>query len=327
MMKQNKIFFLLFLCMGVTTFALDDAILTNYREHGIQGVEQRFDKELTQTRYWETYLKDKDTTFGYIESYDNVLACNKSKSKLYVYRKDLNSSTFKLAREYNAFTGKIKGDKSKEGDLRTPIGIYEITKKLEKVDPFYGPLAFVTSYPNTYDKYRGKTGQGIWIHGLPTDQKRDAFTKGCIAIDNTSIECLDKHLNIKKTILLIDSGDVKKQISKTTLAAILADLYKWRYTWRYNELDNYLAFYDKHFKRFDGMNKKQFSQYKKRVFGKKETKQILFTNINILPYPETDNLYKITFHEEYKAPSFSFSGEKTLIVRFDDNGMKIITEK
>ncbi|CAI6147276.1 MAG: hypothetical protein SPLUMA1_SPLUMAMAG1_01934 [uncultured Sulfurimonas sp.] len=58
-------------------------------------------------------------------------------------------------------------DKIREGDLRTPIGVYKLVKKLSKVDSFYGPLAFATSYPNSYDKYLGKNGSGIWIHGLP----------------------------------------------------------------------------------------------------------------------------------------------------------------
>ena len=326
MMRRNSVFFA-FIFATVSLFGIDTDIVTYYKEHGIKGVEKQLDLELAKTSYWESYLADKDTTFGYIESYDNILACDKSKSKLYVYRKDTNSSTYQLVRKYNAFTGKLKGDKNKEGDLRTPIGIYEITKKLEKVDPFYGPLAFVTSYPNTYDKYRGKTGKGIWIHGLPINQERDKFTKGCIAIDNSSLECLDKHLDIKKTILIIDSQDVQKDVSKNALASLLAQLYKWRYTWRYNQLEEYLSFYAPEFKRFDGMDKTRFSQYKKRVFAKNEPKDILFSNINIIPYPDAENLYKITFHEEYKAPSFVFSGEKTLIVKLDDEGMHIITER
>ncbi len=51
----------------------------------------------------------------------------------------------------------MKGDKKTEGDLRTPIGVYDLVKKISNVDEFYGPLAFVISYPNIYDRYKENT--------------------------------------------------------------------------------------------------------------------------------------------------------------------------
>ena len=161
-------------------------ILTEYREHGIESLERKMDIELTKETYWSEYLQKIDTTFGYIESNSKILTCNKESSTINLYVKD-NNNTYNFKKTYTAFTGKNKGDKTKEGDRKTPIGIYQITKKLSKktkLDPFYGPVAFVTSYPNSYDKYRGKNGHGIWIHGLPILRERDEFTRGCIAIDN-----------------------------------------------------------------------------------------------------------------------------------------------
>ncbi|QOP40922.1 L,D-transpeptidase family protein [Sulfurimonas marina] len=326
---KNRSFFsaIVLLILSINTFASDTDIVTNYRIHGIQDIQKRLDEKLATTQYWKEYLENKDTKFGYLESYCNVLTCNKKNSKLYIYMKDKNSSTYKLQKEYGAFTGKAKGDKVKEGDLRTPVGIYRLTKKIDKVDPFYGPLAFVTSYPNTYDKYRNKTGQGIWIHGLPIDQERDEFTKGCIAINNQNIECLDKHIDIKKTILLIDESDVKTDIQKKNLSIILSQLYAWRLAWIYNDLENYLNFYDPSFKRFDGMDKERFTKYKTRIFNKQEDKTIIFTNLNVIPYPDTQNVYQITFKEDYKSSSFSFTGDKTLIIKLQDQKISIITER
>ncbi|WP_457748317.1 L,D-transpeptidase family protein [Sulfurimonas sp.] len=330
---QNKfytttlsVFFIFFIATSV--FASDNEILTNYRLHGIKNIEKTLDKSLTDMNYWEKYLKNKDTKFGYIESYTNILLCDKSKSELLIYSKDSNN-TYKLRKEYSAFTGKLKGDKQKEGDLKTPIGVYDIVKKISKVDSFYGPMAFVTSYPNLYDRYEGKTGQGIWIHGLPTHQKRDEFTKGCIAINNKSIECLNRNIDIKKTVLIIkeNTNDEKINPNKTELAKLLSALYTWRYAWLYNETEKYLNFYAPEFKRYDGMDFKRFKKYKTRVFAKHESKTILFKNINIVTYPNIKNMYRITFDEEYKSNSFSFKGRKILIVKLQDNKFTIITEK
>ncbi len=324
-MLNNTLFKLALLVLIFNT-ALQSDLLTEYRKHGIENITQMMDSQLAKEEYWSKYIKDIDTSFGYIESYKNILACDKSNSTLALYMKDANK-TFVLTKEYSAFTGKEKGDKAREGDLKTPVGVYKQTKKLSKVDSFYGPMAFVTSYPNTYDKYRGKNGSGIWIHGLPLSQERDSYTKGCIAINNPSIECLDRNIDISQTLLLISEEKQDRNVSKESLSNILAQLYAWRYSWIYNDITSYLNFYDEKFIRFDGMNIKSFTKYKTRIFKKNEKKTIIFNNINIIPYPGTQNMYKVTFSEIYKSNSFSFSGEKVLILKVEDNKIKIITEK
>jgi murein L,D-transpeptidase YafK len=321
---------LLLVLLIISSSLFSSDILTSYRINGLDVIEKQMDLELTKEEYWSNYIKDKNTTFGYIESYLNVLTCNKEKSTLNLYSLDDNRS-FKFKKKYSAFTGKKKGDKIKEGDFKTPIGIYQITQKLSKdtnLNPFYGPLAFVTSYPNIYDSYRGKNGSGIWIHGLPTKQERDEFTRGCIAINNPNIECLNRNIDIKKTLLIINSSDVKKNISKKILTSILSQLYEWRYAWLYDDIDSYLNFYSSKFVRSDGMDIKRFTSYKTRVFKKVEKKTIIFQDINILPYPDSENIYQITFKEFYKSDTFEFTGDKTLIIKLDENNkIKILTER
>jgi murein L,D-transpeptidase YafK len=325
-MQNNGLIIKLFslLVLSVSLFSSD--ILTQYRMNGIENIEKQLDIDLMQKEYWSQHLKDKDTSFGYIESYSNILTCDKSESTLTLYRKDLNNS-YRVKKEYSAFTGKIKGDKYKEGDLKTPVGIYNITKKISKVDSFYGPMAFVTSYPNVYDRYKGKNGSGIWIHGLPTEQERDEFTKGCIAINNSSIECLDRNIDITKTLLIINETKVTKNVSKETLSELLSQLYAWRYAWLYNNIDNYLNFYATEFRRFDGMNRDTFIKYKTRVFNKQEKKSIVFNDLTVIPYPNLPETYKITFKEIYESESFSFIGNKVLIAKLVDKKLKIVTEK
>jgi murein L,D-transpeptidase YafK len=296
----------------------------------MKNIEKKMDKALTSKYYWKSYLRNKDTTFGYLEKYSSVLTCNKSRSTLNLYT--LNKKhQFKLKKKNDAYTGKNKGDKKREGDAVTPIGVYELVAKKSratKLDPFYGPYAFVTSYPNAYDKYEGKSGHGIWIHGLPELRKRDKFTKGCIAIQNINLKKLEKEINYKKTLLIIDDNWVKTDVSKEKLAAILSQLYKWRYAWKYSEIEKYLSFYSNDFIRFDGMKIDTFKRYKKRIFSKNEKKTILFHDLNIVPYPNTKNTYQITFSEYYKSGSFKFEGDKSLMVKLDKNNtMKIFTEQ
>jgi len=76
------------------------------------------------------------------------------------------------------------------------------------------------------------------------------------------------------------------------------------------------------------MRYESFKKYKTRVFKKTEKKTIIFNNINVIPYPNTENTFEITFKEYYKSDTFSFTGDKTLIINIDTNkNIKIITEK
>lgn len=306
---------------------LGSDLITLYRNGDMAAIQQALETRLQSPEYWSEYLKDKPTDFGYFENLNTLLLCNKKEAKLHVYYRS-KEKPLELVQSYKAMTGKINGDKKTEGDYKTPVGIYSLTKKLDKLDPFYGPMAYVTSYPNLYDRIRGKNGSGIWIHGLPLNGERDAYTRGCIAIENEDIVCLDEAIAINKTMLVV-TEEHYPQTDKTDYAEILAQLFQWRNAWIQNDIKRYLEFYDKRFKRYDGKGYRQFSDYKQRVFSYNDTKDILFENIKIFPYPESnEKLYAIYFDEAYRSKRTSFNGSKNLIVALDSSRrMRIIAEK
>jgi len=318
--------FLFFVFLFVSLNASEN-LIDLYQKNGSASFEKIFDEKLASKKYWGKRLLDTNSSFGYFESIKHLLTCNKNDSSLKLYSQDENN-TFKLNENFSAFIGKKKGDKQKEGDLKTPIGVYKLLKKLDEVDPFYGPLAFVTSYPNPYDKILGKNGSGIWVHGFPIKQKRDDFTKGCIAINNTDLKNLEKKMNYNEALVYINQSDIKK-MSKETLISLLSSLYRWKKAWKNNDINSYLSFYDTSFKRLDGLNYKRFRRYKKRIFNKSEYKQIHFKNINIISYPrvEQEDIFLISFDEEYRSASYQFNGEKELYVHLQDGSFKILAER
>lgn len=297
-----------------------------YQNGGMRAIQKEIDHGIGDTEYWQSKLAQKDLRFGYYEATDTLLICGKDRASLNLYRKDHNER-FTLLKSIPAYTGKYDGDKLNEGDRRTPIGVYTITQKLNTVDPFYGPMAFVTSYPNLYDRIRGKNGSGIWIHGVPINGDRDSFTKGCIAINNDELTGLDRAIDYKNTLLLIDSN--LKEHTDLPYATIMSQLYQWRYAWKYNDFQSYLSFYDTTFIRFDGMEYYDFKTYKQRIFEKKESKEILFSNLNIIPYPgERSNLFMVTFDEIYTSDKHNFTGQKALILLLNnDHSISIISEQ
>ncbi len=318
-----KILFKLFIIFVSFAYANPFDIVNIYRTKGIQEVERQIELQLQKEEYWRYHINSKDVSNGYYESIEYIMICQKDLKDIILY----DTKTDKKIFYSSVYTGKENGDKQKEGDMRTPVGAYELTNRLTKVDSFYGPLALTTNYPNMYDKIKGKTGHGIWIHGLPTTQERDEYTQGCIALDNTNIKKLDNSINIDNSVLIISENQFQKT-SKEDISIILSNLFIWKESWKYNDIKKYLSFYDEEFIKSNGQNLEKFTKYKKRVFRKNEKKTIKFSNINIIPYPNETNkkLYKIIFDELYKTNSYSFNGKKELYVELKDGKLSILTE-
>lgn len=128
--------------------------------------------------------------FG-IEKADMVLVV-KSAAKLYLMKNNSVLSEYKVA-----FGANPNGHKQKEGDERTPEGLYVLDYK-KSDSSFY--KAIHISYPNENDKKRAKKagvnpGGAIMIHGqknglgwLSWITQRFNWTDGCIAVSNSAMD-------------------------------------------------------------------------------------------------------------------------------------------
>lgn len=319
---MKKIYIALFTYISVT-FASQIDVVELYRTQGLKAVEQLIEQELKQKSYWEKALEKKDLSNGYYESIKYLMICQKNLKDISLYDTRKKQKVFSST----VFTGEIDGDKKIEGDLKTPVGVYELKRRITSLAPLYGALALTTSYPNHYDKVQGKTGHGIWIHGMPEDEKRDEFTQGCIALENDKITKLDEKIDIKNSILVISEQEFLK-VSKEDIAIVLSNIFQWKDAWKYSDLDRYLSFYSDDFKRVNGQDLEKFKNYKKRIFNRKQKKTIIFSDINIIPYPndEDKKIFKVKMKELYKTRTYRFDGIKELYVEIDNGEFKILTE-
>ncbi|CAA6815464.1 MAG: FIG00638667: hypothetical protein [uncultured Campylobacterales bacterium] len=306
--------------------ATSQDLTLNFAQNGLKSTKNMFEKNLKSVSFWNDFLKDKFVDYGYYEKPKTLLLSSKDSKILYLV--EVSPTEINLIKTFDTIIGGL-GNKVKEGDLKTPVGVYEINKKFIPKDGFYGPLAYETSYPNLYDRLGLKTGYGIWIHGYPLDgSKRDPMSKGCIVLKNSELTDLAKNIKNIDNLKLIIYEKGMPRVDKNDIELILANLYSWKYAWEENNLEEYLDYYHKDFLKSDKKNLKEFKKYKKRIFDKKENKTIKISDINILPYPNLKNhkMFRITFLEDYKSESYKFYGMKELYVKIDDT-MKIIVEK
>ncbi len=120
-----------------------------------------------------------------------VVVVDAHKSRLYVlaYQTD-DSGIEKLQVVLDVYVsiGSHGMGKWREGDAKTPIGVYFIQKHL--TDPMlpdlYGSGALTLDYPNPVDKQLKRTGSGIWLHGSPSQQyaRPPTATDGCVVLAN-----------------------------------------------------------------------------------------------------------------------------------------------
>ncbi|EFQ6532485.1 murein L,D-transpeptidase [Campylobacter coli] len=323
----KKILAFYFIC--ISALGASDLVKI-YLNQGLDAVGVAIEKELTNKDFWLDEIGDRNISLGYYNDDVAIVLTNKTDKILRVY--SYSDGKIKQDFEQKAIITGLMGDKQVEGDLKTPVGFYELGRKFNSGDPYYGPFAFATTYPNLLDKVQGKTGGGIWIHGYPLDGTRlDEFkTRGCIALFNENLEEFAKVVQDKKVFAMTEEKE-KVRAKKEDIAALLADLFAWKLAWTDSDINTYLNFYDeKQFKRFDKMKFEQFASMKKSIFSRKEDKKIKFSDINISPYPNVENetMYRISFYEDYYTKNYQFKGDKILYVKIDSKGkMKILAEQ
>ena len=135
----------------------------------------------------------------------HAIAVDTSRSRLYLFENTTAGLT--LLADYYISVGKSGIEKSVEGDLRTPLGVYFITSNLapKSLKDFYGSGALPINYPNQLDLKRGKTGGGIWLHGTPPAQfsRAPMATDGCVVLANPDLLRIIKTVEIRSTPVVI----------------------------------------------------------------------------------------------------------------------------
>jgi murein L,D-transpeptidase YafK len=135
----------------------------------------------------------------------HVLVVDAKRSRLYVYE-NLKGRP-KFVTDYYISQGKLGVNKIREGDQKTPIGIYYITSRVAaaRLPDFYGAGALPISYPNEWDRINGRSGSGIWLHGTPSDtySRPPLSSDGCVVLTNPDLNKLYGSIEIGRTPIVI----------------------------------------------------------------------------------------------------------------------------
>ena len=271
---------------------------------------------------------------AYLPTYAMVV--EKNLHRLSVF-KILSNGNYIVVKTYLAITGKEQGDKKFRGDNRTPEGIYFIvgqkegstlTQKWGNSARKYGPRAFVLDYPNIFDKRQRKTGSGIWIHGVDSNDRmqRPFDTEGCVALKNEDVLDITQYVSAFQTpVVIVDEMQVVSHDSVQKERSKVIDMLEtWRSSWENSDFNTYLGFYSENFQSL-GRNKDGWLELKAKLSKLRQGDiKVQISEPKILAFR---NQLLVEFFQRYSSPDKDDFGRKFLYLRKEGDGYKIIAEK
>ena len=169
----------------------------------LAGLEKPDDKALEQLRaeaearlnaYLDTLPQNRipRALLALGRTVKTALVVDKQSHRLYVYRREGDGQPPHLVGDFYVSTGKLSGDKSSSGDMRTPEGVYFLTRHIPNsaLPEKYGSGAYPLDYPNELDAHEGKTGEGIWLHGTDNAfySRPPQDSEGCVVLPNIDLD-------------------------------------------------------------------------------------------------------------------------------------------
>ena len=238
----------------------------------------------------------------------HALVVDSKRSRLYVFENHDGRPRF--VADYYVSLGKRGMDKMREGDQKTPVGVYHVTANLprQKLGDFYGSGAFPINYPNEWDKRLGRNGHSIWLHGTPSDTyaRPPRASDGCIVLANPDLEMLGHELQVGLTAVIIADEiqwvDAQAQDEERKSLAHAIDA--WRADWESLDTEKYLKHYSAGFKSAD-QNFAEWSVHKRKVNAGKEWVKVGVSGVSMFRNPGKDDFVVVSFDQTYRSSNLA----------------------
>ena len=251
------------------------------------------------------------------------------KARLYIYQNDNGRPRF--VADYYISHGKLGAEKSREGDKRTPVGVYHVTANLprQKLSDFYGNGAFPINYPNEWDRQQGRDGHGIWLHGTPSDtySRPPKASDGCVVLTNRDLDALSGYLQIGLTPVIISNTIEWLSLDDWAAerTALNRQIEAWRKDWESRDVARYLSHYSKNFRNSEG-GIERWSEQKRLVNASKNWIKVELGKLSVFRNPGKEDLVVVTFEQDYRSNNLSNVLKKRQYWQKEGRHWKIVYE-
>ena len=261
-----------------------------------------------------------------------AIVVDTEKARLYLYQNPgTDGGPPRFIADYYVSHGKLGTDKLKEGDKKTPIGVYHVTGSLPRkaLGDFYGSGAFPISYPNEWDKRMGRNGHGIWLHGTPSDtfSRPPKASDGCVVLANQDLDALAKNLQVGLTPVIISNSIEWLSLDdwQAERQSLLQVMEEWRRDWESLDGDRYARHYSRKFSS-DGQDFASWIEHKRQVNAGKSWIKVATGNVSMFRNPGNEEYVVVTFEQDYRSSNLSNVMKKRQYWIKEDGRWKIVSE-
>ena len=255
----------------------------------------------------------------------------KSTQSLILYRGS-GTGEVQLVRVVQANTGERDGDKVAEGDLRTPESIYFFNRIIDgsRLPDEYGIRAYVTDFPNIFDRLGGRNGSNIWLHATnePSRVETGYNTEGCVVVTNDHLDELGVDIEVgrgvhatgmvvEQDLNLLEPGEAARQ--REELVALVD---AWEKAWESRQIEPYMAFYSRSMWSM-GRDWDAWKAYKGRLANSYDFIRVEISDLHIYVH---DGEMVAAFVQRYESDRVLARSAKRLYFRQEEGAWRIVRE-
>lgn len=280
-------------------------------------------RERPATEYVPRYLMQMGPEQRY------AVVVDTKRARLYVYRNDNGKPRF--VADYYASHGKAGADKFREGDNRTPLGVYHVTSFIEpkRLPDFYGSGAFPINYPNDWDRRLGRTGHGIWLHGTPSDTyaRPPKASEGCVVLANQDLTSLSSYIEPGFTPVIISNEVEWLSLDdwQNTRRSLNDAIEAWRRDSESRDVERLLAHYSKDF-RSDRLDRDGWAGQQRQAAKRRDGVKVDIDKVSIFRNPGKDELVVVSFEQTLRGKGTADTQRKRQYWVRENDRWKIIYE-
>jgi murein L,D-transpeptidase YafK len=264
-----------------------------------------------------------------------LILVDKKTNLLHVAHYEADDS-FKILKTYHCTTGKVRGDKEEEGDLKTPEGVYQFSSKIlpPKLKAKFGAMAFYVNYPNNYDQIADSTGNNIMLHGTnePERLKKDFDSEGCVVVRNEELVEIQHSIQVGLTPVLIFDHLTPEYQNGGRDEKLHRFFDSWIRDWESRDVEKYMRHYHTDFS--SPIRGKMFDRSKWKAYKEVLTRKYSEIKVNASdPYFFRHPKYAMMmFTQDYESrlkgggKGLVSRGTKTLYIAEENGEPKIISE-
>jgi len=266
------------------------------------------------------------------DQHKHVLLVDTERHRVYVFSNEGGRPRHVI--DFYISAGKNGDAKVREGDQRTPLGVYHVTSSVprEKLPDFYGSGAYPINYPNDWDKANGRNGSGIWLHGTPstTYSRPPRASDGCVVLTNEDFQKLGAYVDIGSTPVVITARVEWLAPERWTAErdAFTSALESWRKDWESRDVDRYLSHYSRQFTA-DGKDFTTWAEKKRFIAAGKKHIKVGIDMQNSFTYKPAESGVPhlvVTYQQDYRSNNLNNKMKKRQVWSKENGRWKIVFE-